>query len=182
MRTGLIAGALVVFLTIGYAANADAQGAKIFTVPVPAGTVTVPTLTALSDHSYVGMGYYGPDGSPVMEVEHAVFVTLNLLIPGMARVEDPETKNFRPHLFELRRSDPERFPYETAVLAGIWDASGNGNAEYLAVAKYATQSGDVDEEPQFLGWMVYAIQGEPLPMNNVDFMILLALIPELEES
>lgn len=181
MRTGLIAGALVAFLTMGHAANADAQNAKIFAVPVPAETVMVPELTEMSDRSYVSMGYYGPDGSPVMTAGHAAFVTLALLVPGMARIED-ETKKLRPHLFELRLSDPARFHHETAVLAEIWDASGNGNAEYLAVAKYARQSGDGDEEPQFLGWMVYAIRGEPLPMNVVDFTILLALIPELEES
>src|SRR3989338_1152401 len=152
---------------------AGAPKAKFFVVPVTG--VEVPFLDVMSDRSFVGEGHFAANGMPVLSVVEAYFVTIDLLLPGRERVEDPETKNLRPHLIELRLGGLPVFTHQLPILAIVWDASGKGNAEYLAVAKYSE-----GEEPRFLGWATYAIKGvkgETLPMAKVGFREIIFLVP-----
>src|SRR3989338_3139937 len=119
--------ASMLFVSFPALVVAGAPKAKFFVVPV-AG-VEVPFLDVMSDRSYVGEGCFAANGMPVFSKEEAAFVTVDLLLPGRERVEDPETKNFRPHLVELRLGGLPVFIHQLPILAIVWDASGNGKAE-----------------------------------------------------
>lgn len=138
---------------------------------VTAGNVAVPLLTQGSERSYVGAGTYLQNGMPA-PADMAVFSLYSLLMPGQPVVED-EYKMAIPHLVEVRIADPEAMPLDTPLLAVIWDADGDGTADYIAHAM-------ADPDMKFHHWRVYRIVGEKPSMSEVDLKLFLELTPDPE--
>lgn len=138
---------------------------------VTAPNVKVPLLTKESDRSYVGSGYYTPDGMPTSG-EEAVFSTHSLLVPGRPVVND-EYQLAIPHVVEMRLADPDAMPLNNPLFAVIWDADGDGKADYIA-------HGMAGRDMKFHHWAVYRIVGEKPTMSKVDLKLFLELTPDPE--
>ncbi|OHA07028.1 MAG: hypothetical protein A3B29_01205 [Candidatus Sungbacteria bacterium RIFCSPLOWO2_01_FULL_51_34] len=135
---------------------------------VSAPNIAVPLLTEPENRTMVGTGRYLPNGMPDLS-GMGLFSTYDLLLPGRAVVED-ENKLAIPHMVELRMSSSTMMPHDTPIIGEIWDADGDGFADFLGIAFYV--------EGRISHWKVFRIVGEKLGMRDISFMTFMELYPE----
>ena len=135
---------------------------------VSAPNIAVPLLTEQGDRAMVGSGHWLPNGMPDLGGA-GLFSTYALLVPGQAVVEN-EFRIAIPHIVELRMSSSTVMPHDTPIMGEIWDADGDGFADFIGIAFYV--------EGKLSHWKVFRIVGEKLEMRDISFMTFMELYPE----